>query len=242
MAPAAKYSHEEQQQKIVLAAISCIENSSLLDFKMSDISKKSGLSMGSVYKHIQSKADVLVLLAININKQAIKIFQEIFQLPLTTPEKLIALKMLNLDCLYMYSFGPQLFTLTANQSIISKASKTWTDELIKNFVSIENLCIELIQSAIATGELMCDTTQEKDFIAEVILGNWSISCGYLLVVNQQQSLGNNNGYYTLALPPKPQDPIVQSNLKLINAYPWKKRVEQSRLTEIQQMLISKNLH
>ena len=62
MAPAPKHSPQEQEDLILEAAAQCIEETSLLDFTMSAISKKAGLSMGSIYKHIQSKEDVLVAL------------------------------------------------------------------------------------------------------------------------------------------------------------------------------------
>ena len=60
MAPAPKYSLQQQEDMILSAAEKSIENSSLLDFTMSAIAKGAGLSMGSVYKHVQSK-EVFIL-------------------------------------------------------------------------------------------------------------------------------------------------------------------------------------
>ena len=60
MAPAPRFSPEEQEKLIICAAITTIVQSSLLDFSMSKIAKLAGLSMGSVYKFVQCKEDVLI--------------------------------------------------------------------------------------------------------------------------------------------------------------------------------------
>lgn len=63
MAPAPKYSAEQQEEMILSSAAQAIEETSLLDFSMSSVAKLAGLSMGSVYKFVQCKEDVLIALA-----------------------------------------------------------------------------------------------------------------------------------------------------------------------------------
>lgn len=50
MAPAPKYSPEEELTRILAAAERCINDTSLLDFTMSALAKEAGISIGSVYK------------------------------------------------------------------------------------------------------------------------------------------------------------------------------------------------
>jgi AcrR family transcriptional regulator len=57
MVPAPKFSPQQQEEKILTAAAQCIAETSLMDFTMSSIAKRAGLSMGSIYKHIQTKED-----------------------------------------------------------------------------------------------------------------------------------------------------------------------------------------
>ncbi len=91
--PAPKYSLEQQEQMILASAAHCIQDSSLLDFKMSDIAKGAGLSMGSVYKHIQSKEDLLVALAAQMSSQIHHVFKTILELPYSAGAKLVSLQM-----------------------------------------------------------------------------------------------------------------------------------------------------
>ena len=63
MSPAPRYSPEEEQELVLDAAVGCIEESSLLGFTIGAIAKRAGLSVGSLYKHVQSKEDLLVALA-----------------------------------------------------------------------------------------------------------------------------------------------------------------------------------
>ncbi|MAD88175.1 MAG: TetR family transcriptional regulator, partial [Pseudoalteromonas sp.] len=46
MAPAPKFSPEQQQEMILDAAIQCIQESSITDFTMAKIARLAGLSMG----------------------------------------------------------------------------------------------------------------------------------------------------------------------------------------------------
>ena len=59
MAPAPKYSPQEQEEIILNAAAECISQTSVLDFTMSAVSKAAKLSMGSIYKHVQCKEDII---------------------------------------------------------------------------------------------------------------------------------------------------------------------------------------
>ena len=100
MAPAPKFSLEEQEKLILFAAVTAIEKSTLLDFSMSSIAKSAGLSMGSVYKYVQCKEDLLIALATNMYQEKQRVFSQVLALPLTTPERIIALSLLDYTLLH----------------------------------------------------------------------------------------------------------------------------------------------
>ena len=79
MAPAPKYSPQEQEEIILNAAAECIAETSLLDFTMSSISKAAKLSMGSIYKHVQCKEDIIFALATSVFQFQSNIFSQIFE-------------------------------------------------------------------------------------------------------------------------------------------------------------------
>ena len=122
MAPASRYSAEQQEQLIINAGIKAIQSSSLLGFKMSDIAKYAGISMGSVYKHVQSKEDVLLALATAHFRNMHENFTAIYQLPLTTPERYIALNLVDKGKPDLFPFASHLEMLITNDAILSCGS------------------------------------------------------------------------------------------------------------------------
>ncbi|MFT7430375.1 MAG: AcrR family transcriptional regulator, partial [Colwellia sp.] len=88
MAPAPKFSLEEQEKLILFAAVTAIEKSNVLDFSMSSIAKSAGLSMGSVYKFVQCKEDLLIVLATKMYQEKYRVVSQVLALPLTTPERI----------------------------------------------------------------------------------------------------------------------------------------------------------
>ena len=94
MMPAPKCTPKELERLVLDAATDAIEESSLLDFTMSDIAKRAGLSVGSIYKHVQSKEDVLVAIGTRMMANQHRVFGEVLALPLKTPERLIAVSLL----------------------------------------------------------------------------------------------------------------------------------------------------
>ena len=123
MAPAPKCSPCEQEKMILEAAEQSIAESSLLDFSMSSISKKAKLSMGSVYKHVQSKEDVLIALASFMFCKERALFEQLLSLPLTTPEKIIALSLLDKEKVQIYCFESQLGDMVGSKDLLDRGSE-----------------------------------------------------------------------------------------------------------------------
>ena len=233
--PAPKYSIEQQEQLILAAAANCIQASSLLDFKMSDIAKGAGLSMGSVYKHIQSKEDLLVALAAQMSSQIHQVFKTILELPFSPGAKLVSLQMLNPSALYSHEFASQLFTLVANAPVLNRVSLRWRDELVQANERITGLFVRMLQEAIEQQQLLSRADVMESLIEEIILGHWSMNVGFIQVAQQQHACEKALNS-CLPFPLGISHPIVQSSLKLVNAYPWQQPVREIELKHLSKQL------
>ncbi len=132
MAPAPKYSAEQQEEMILSSAAQAIEETSLLDFSMSSVAKLAGLSMGSVYKFVQCKEDVLIALATQMFQEKQRVFKQVLALPLTTPERLIAISLLDFSKVQMFSFDDQLESIVNTRAIMKRSSRRWLEHMINS--------------------------------------------------------------------------------------------------------------
>lgn len=93
--PAAKYSGEKQQEMIFSAAVECIRESSTTEFTMASIVKKAMLSMGSVYKFVQSKEDIVTALASEAFDYRSSVYARVLNLTLSAPEKILSISLIS---------------------------------------------------------------------------------------------------------------------------------------------------
>ncbi|MGJ8680752.1 TetR/AcrR family transcriptional regulator [Paraglaciecola sp.] len=225
MSPAARFTPEEQEEMIIQAAISAITESSLLGFKMSDIAQKAGMSMGSVYKHVQSKEDVLLALATAHFKQLKRNFAAIYQLNLTTPERYIALNLVDKSKANLFPFASHLEMLITNDAILSCGSEVWKNKFYAADNCVDGECRGCIDKAVASGEIIVPKN-DTDYVNKFTLGLWAISVGFTHV-NKQLRGKQLFGHFT------PDNELLDhSSLQIqtiktyINAYNW-----QSPLTD-----------
>ena len=221
MCPARKHSSQQQETLILEAAINCIEESSLLDFTMAAISKEAGLSMGSVYKHVQSKEDVLVALATRMNAHQLQVFEALMNLPLTTPERLISFTLVSPERVHLYSFGVHLEMLIGNEAVLRRASTRWLETLIRIDQSIEAVFKDALNQAWISGELMVADKDSVRIMEMLGVGLWSMSVGFKQVAYQQQTRHLVDMGAELPFPVPTDHAIVESTRRLINTFPWK---------------------
>lgn len=239
MAPAPKFSCEDQEKMILNAAVSVIEKTSLLDFSMSAIAKLAGLSMGSVYKFVQCKEDVLVALATKMYQEKQKIFTQVLSLPLTTPERIIANSLLDLSKVQMYSFDDQLESIVNTRAMMKRCSRRWLDQMIACGKVCEGIFQGFLQAAADSGELHSDGSD----IEEISLGTWSLAVGYFQTVRLHQcwqndaDMENNESLPALA----PDNIHIRSMQRLVNTYQWQHKVNDDDILKICQCLTNKGL-
>ncbi|AMF96917.1 MULTISPECIES: TetR/AcrR family transcriptional regulator [Vibrio] len=239
--PAPKYTIAEQEQLILDAAVQCVLDSSLIDFKMSDIAKNAGLSMGSVYKHIQSKEDVLVALSVRIDKQASNVIREVLELPYSLPTKIVAIHLVSQEAMYTYSFSYQLLTMLNSKDLLAKSSEKWLMKLALVSKEIRCLFQESLRAAVEEEELLCSDEEKESLIEEFMLLHWALNIGFPQILNHPYDTYINEARTNVNVPLTLTHPLVRAAVRMTNSYPWKKAISTEELEEIEQVLIERGL-
>ncbi len=243
MAPAPRFSAKEQERLIICAAIKAIEESSLLDFSMSAIAKLAGLSMGSVYKFVQCKEDVLIALATRMYQQRQGVFKKVLALPLTTPERIIATSLLDFSKVHMYSFDNQLENIVNTEAMMKRCSERWLTQMISCGERCQTMFQQFLQTAADSGEL---TSGNRD-IKEINLGTWSLSVGYFQTVRLHQNLQSeydvNSNEHTeeSALVLAPDDLHINTMARLVNSYDWQEKISSDDIVNVCNHLLNAGL-
>lgn len=239
--PAPKYSFVEEEQLILNATAKSILETSLIDFKMSSIAKEAGISMGSVYKHIQSKEDVLVALAVQITQRSLDVIIDVLQLPYPLSSKVVALNLVSQESMYIYPFGYQLFTMLNSLNLLNKASQSWIDKLAKVSKQTHDHFEQVLLYAIEKGELICDEKDKDSLIEEFMLTHWTLHVGFPLIVSHVCNPNMARELYNLAKPVSLEHPFIRATLRVTKCYPWSQPASQQDLNEIEQILIARGL-
>jgi len=241
MSPAPTHTPQEQEDIILDAAANCIEASSLLDFTMSAISKESGFSMGTIYKHIQSKEDVLVALAYRMYTHLLNTFKEIQSLPLPIPERLMAVSLICKEKVYLYDFDDQLGSLVVSKAVLQRASRGWLEKMIHTDKAVEESFANIIREAYTTGELIVDADQKDSLVEEINVGLWSMCVGFTQVAVQLDARNIIGQGKEIALTVNPDSLIIKNTQRLINSYPWKNPITSASIENICRTLEEKGL-
>jgi AcrR family transcriptional regulator len=243
MAPAPRFSAQEQEKLIICAAIKAIEESSLLDFSMSAIAKLAGLSMGSVYKFVQCKEDVLIALATRMYQQRQDVFKKVLALPLTTPERIIATSLLDFSKVHMYNFDNQLESIVNTEAMMKRCSERWLTQMIACGERCQTMFQQFLQDAADSGEL---TSGNRD-IEEINVGTWSLSVGYFQTVRMHQNLQNDiegnlkENCKEDALVLAPDDHHINIMKRLVNSYDWREEISKDDIVKVCNHLVDVGL-
>ncbi|KPZ56801.1 MULTISPECIES: TetR/AcrR family transcriptional regulator [Pseudoalteromonas] len=239
--PAPKYTIAKQEELIVDAAVECVLESSLLDFKMSNIAKSAGISMGSVYKHVQSKEDVLVALSVRIDSQALKVIQEVLALPYTLPVKIIAIHLLSQEAMYRYPFGYQLINMMSAEDLLAKASVNWVTKLAHKAQEIRGLFQNSLNEAVQKEELLCSAEEKDELIEEIMFLHWALNIAFPQILSQPYDTNKSSNRSVRSEPIALNHPIIRTAIRTTNSYPWKNPVSIKDLIAIEKLLIERGL-
>lgn len=223
MSPAIKCCPLEREAKILLAAARCIDETTLLDFTIAKVAREAGVSVGSIYKHFHSKEDVLVALAVRGGEHLHNVFSQILSAPMSVPEQLIAITLIDIKRVDLYPFSRHLEMLVSNDAVLRRTSEFWRGKLTETDQKISTLFQSNLLKAIEAGELICNGV-ESEYVQQLELGIWAINVGYIQVVLQTHA---NTGQLTqkLPFPLAEDDPHVLNSQRLINSYQWKRNLD-----------------
>lgn len=228
MCPAPRFSFAEQEQLIIESSAVVIQESSLLDFKMSAIAKQAGISMGSVYKHVQSKEDVLMALATHLFEHMQKIFGQILKLPLTTPQICIAINLTDPDKVNRFSFDRDLESLIVSDPVLARCSPGWKTRMLNSSKQIDDMCYQLLADAAQQGELICsdigcpNSTEEQRqaYINQLNMGWWAMSVGFKLASQHKNELERLVGNSSPSALFSPMGYQMQNLKAFFNTFNW----------------------
>jgi len=242
VAPAPKFSSQEQEEMILKAAEESIEESSILDFPMSQIAKRAGLSVGSVYKHVQSKEDVLIALAARMYKNGLQAYEKILSMPVSTPEKMIGINMMHKWKTQTYSFESQLDNLVTTPALLERCSPGWLRRMRSHCKKVEELFEQVLTQAADSGELISG----HDVVEEVNLAIWSFNWGYFHMVRQYQCHVQEKPADTAIIlsfdSEIAEDALhIKSLVRLINAYEWQQPLTCEGIKKVCQLLEAEGL-
>ncbi|MBQ4837861.1 MULTISPECIES: TetR/AcrR family transcriptional regulator [Pseudoalteromonas] len=240
MAPAPKYDQQTQRKMILAAAEQCINEASITDFTMAKIARIAGLSMGSVYKFVQSKEDIVLALANESFTHLSSIFDQVLGLELSAPEKIIAISLISPLKLQLFEFDYALQTYATNEAVIKKGSTYWTGKIIEAQSRCESSFKLALVEAINAGELE-DVPNLSEAIEEIIISGWAMTVGYEQVQRVQQTKQIIEGTDSLLAPLPLNHPIIRSSVRLLNSYPWRQPINDASLKHIEQKLIALDL-
>ena len=226
MPPAPRFAPDEEQEIVLDAAIACIEESSLLGFTISAIAKRAALSVGSLYKHVQSKEDLLVALATRLSRHTHALFSEILAAKLSSPQRIIALSLLAPEKTQLFNFDGHLNTLVCSEAILSRASSQWLSQLREASTQLDLLFAEFFHAAAASGEL---TISNEDELYALSMGCWSMCAGFQHIALMRHVRGSAQQQGLLQYPLQADDYPIVCTQRLLNTYQWRAPLTRSEI-------------
>jgi len=164
----------ERESLILSTARRLIHDKGFLSLTMSDLATAVEYSVGTLYRHFETKEDLLVALAVQSISQRAQLFEAVRQVKRPSRDRVYGILIVRL---MLAEASPETFDierLASSPSIWKRA----TAERYQAMVAMEQRCsqtvIEIIRDALAAGDLPAGQVSE----AEIIFGLWSITVGF----------------------------------------------------------------
>ena len=234
MCPAPRHTFEQQAKMIHDASVKVIENSSLLDFKMTAIAKEAGLSVGSLYKYVQTKEDVIIALACEMNNHFHSIMSTIFSSSLSMPQKLIAITMLSPKKAQKYSFALDLEIISSSEPVLRRCSPMWKARLLAIEDKMSAMCQQKNLDCFNSGEFLGESVEE---VYELSFGNWAMTAGFKQIHSHFEVMSEHMPFSSSCSNFDFSESSIKSMTRYINAYPWKAPLTPEGIEEAKQTLI-----
>ena len=195
--------------------------------------------MGSVYKQVQSKEDLLVALATRMYQRELALFDRILGFELSTPEKIVAISLLDRDKVNLFRFDAQLDNLVANTAILQRASSLRVNQMLAASKATAERFTQCFVLAVDRGEFLSG----MELVEEMNIAAWSITVGYLRNVEHQLQWGEEGALINAQKPQvlTPNSVHIRGLVRLLNAYQWSQPLTEIGLHRICRVLQSQGL-
>ena len=236
MCPAPRYSIEQQAEMIRDAAVEVIGATSLLDFKMTAIAKEAGLSVGSLYKYVQTKEDVIIALACEMFESFCGVADNIYSSAhLSLPEKLMSFMLLEPEKANRFSFDMDLEILATSDPVLKRCSAMWKAKMLELEDKMDSKCEQKTKDCFESGEYL----GELEEVMEISMGNWAMTVGMKQVrshmkIKSKHCQSETNACFASEM-------AVKAMKRYINAYPWKTPLTDDGIEKAKQNLIALGL-
>jgi hypothetical protein len=175
------------------------------------------------------------------------IFERIFSLPVTTPEKLIGCMLLDYQKISLYTFDCHLDMLVSNEAILKRASPGWVAKMVAAEEALERICYLQIEQAARSQELdvhasacvadedgLCteladlaaalgishDEMLLRTSVNELNVGLWAMNVGSVQVALQKKAFTDDSVSSVLPLPASVECASIRNAVRFINSFCW----------------------
>jgi hypothetical protein len=171
--------------------------------------------MGSIYKHIQSKEDVLLALGYYSRVHFQTMAGKVMAMPLPIAARLVGVQLVDAEHASPWSFGAELTSLLANEAILRRASPGWLDKYIAADIALDEFFNAQIQKACDDGELHLDGEAGNTQVDELNRATWALCVGHMQVVRQRSVRVLTSGATRL----ESDSTVIRALQRLLNTYP-----------------------
>lgn len=181
--PTKQEKHKLREDKIISVSSEMIAEEGFFNLRMTDLAKKSDISVGTLYVHFESKEDLLIGIGIHSIRQRFDLFkyvQEKYQDPV---ERLIAI--LICDHILNEKFGEisEIERLAQFPSVWKRASYRRMEEMNILCKNIGDFVRAIIEAALDSGELNASNKEAQSIATCINASFWGVCVGMHHVFN-----------------------------------------------------------
>ncbi len=164
----------ERESLILETARRFIHDQGFISLTMSKLANAVEYSVGTLYRHFETKEDLLVALAVQSIEKRAWLFDQVKQLDLKSRDRIYGILVVRL---LLAESAPETFDierLASSPSIWKRANADRYRLMVEMEHNCSDAVAEIIADAVTAGDLDADRTIPGD----IIFGLWSISLGF----------------------------------------------------------------
>lgn len=175
--------HKQREDKIVSVSSDIIAEEGFFNLRMTDLAKKSEISVGTLYVHFESKEDLLIGIGIHSIRKRYELFQYVHDKYTDPVERLSAI--LICDHILNEKIGEisEIERLAQFPSVWKRASYRRMEEMNLLCQNIGEFVRGIIESALESGELNASNDQAESIATCINASVWGVCVGMHHVFN-----------------------------------------------------------